>query len=170
MSLRRIVLHWSAGGNVPTSLERKHYHFCVGGDGQVVAGIHPPESNIRPVRGQYAAHTLKLNTGSIGVSMSGMAGAVERPFNPGRAPLTERQVEAFVQLVARLCRQYRIPVTRETVLSHAEVWPTLKVRQKGKWDIAWLPGMTAPADPVVVGDRLRARIQAALNALPREAA
>lgn len=66
-----------------------------------------------------------------------------------------------MQLVAALCCRYSIPVTRETVLSHAEVQPTLKVAQKGKWDIAWIPGMAAPGDPVAVGDELRRRIVAA---------
>jgi N-acetyl-anhydromuramyl-L-alanine amidase AmpD len=164
MSLKRIVLHWSAGGNTPSALDRQHYHFIVGGDGAVVRGLHAPEANIAPKKGAYAAHTLNLNTGSIGVAMAGMAGAVERPFNAGRSPLTAVQVDAFVRLVAQLCRQYGIPVTRETVLSHAEVQPTLKVQQRGKWDINWLPGMTAPGNPVAVGDTLRARITAAMGA------
>lgn len=164
MSLKRIVLHWSAGGNAPSAIDRQHYHFIVGGDGAVVHGIHAPEANIAPKQGAYAAHTLNLNTGSIGVAMTGMLGAVERPFNAGRSPLTQAQVDAFVRLVAQLCRQYGIPVTRETVLSHAEVQPTLKVQQRGKWDICWLPGMTGAADPVKVGDILRSRITAAMGA------
>lgn len=165
MTLKRIVLHWSAGGNTPSSLDRQHYHFIVGGDGAVVRGLHAPEANIAPKKGAYAAHTLNLNTGSIGVAVAGMMGAVERPFNAGSAPLTTAQVDAFVRLVAQLCRQYGIPVSRETVLSHAEVQPTLKVAQRGKWDICWLPGMAGPADPVKVGDILRARIVTAMGAV-----
>jgi len=49
------------------------------------------------------------------------------------------------------------------VLTHAEVQPTLGVRQRGKWDITWLPGMEAPGDPIDVGDVLRAKISAALG-------
>jgi N-acetyl-anhydromuramyl-L-alanine amidase AmpD len=163
--LKRIIMHWSAGGNTPSSVDREHYHFVVGGDGAVVRGVHTPEDNIITTDQIYGAHTRRLNTGSIGVAMAGMLGAVERPFNPGRAPLTAVQVEAFVQMVARLCRQYKIPVTRRTVLTHAEVQPTLGVEQRGKWDINWLPGDRGVSDPIAVGDRLRARIQAALEAL-----
>lgn len=54
-------------------------------------------------------------------------------------------------------------MTRRTVLSHAEVQPTLGIRQRGKWDIAWLPGMAKPGDPVAVGDRLREQVAAALG-------
>ena len=59
--------------------------------------------------------------------------------------------------------RYGIPITRATVLTHAEVQPTLGVRQRGKWDITWLPGMSAPGDPIDLGDVLRARISAALG-------
>jgi len=164
MSLQRIVMHWSAGTHKVSALDRQHYHFIVGGDGQVVPGIHAPEANIRPVKGKYAAHTLSLNTGSIGVALAAMAGAQERPFNAGQAPITAVQLEKFVHLIAALSCKYNIPVTREAILSHAEVQPTLKVKQKGKWDIAWIPGMVAPGNPVLVGDELRRRIAAAKGA------
>ena len=45
-------------------------------------------------------------------------------------------------------------------MSHAEVQPTLKIAQRGKWDIIWLPGMTQPGDPVRVGDHIRGLIKA----------
>lgn len=156
--MKRIILHWTAGTNNVSALDRQHYHFIIDGDGKVHEGTFRPEDN-RDVRGgKYAAHTLNCNTGSIGVAVAAMAGAVERPFSAGRFPITLKQVEALARLCARLCAQYEIPVTRETVLSHAEVQPTLKIVQRGKWDITWLPGMAKPADPVKVGDFLRAKI------------
>lgn len=161
MSLKRIVMHWSAGAHAVSSVDRQHYHYVVSGAGDVVAGIHKPEANIAPKSGQYAAHTLNLNTGSIGVSMASMHGAVERPFSAGKYPITEIQLAKFVELVAALSCKYGIPVTRQTVLSHAEVQPTLGVKQRGKWDIIWIPGMNGPADPVVVGDEIRRRVLAA---------
>jgi hypothetical protein len=88
-----------------------------------------------------------------------MVGAVERPFSSGQAPITKEQVDALVALTARLAAQYDIPVTRETVLTHAEVQTTLGVKQRNKWDIMWLPGMTGPDNPVVVGDKLRGLIK-----------
>ena len=87
-----------------------------------------------------------------------MVGAVERPFRAGPEPITPAQINALVLLTRELALKYKIPVTRETILSHAEVQPTLKIAQRGKWDIAWLPGMAAPGDPVKVGDKLRAMV------------
>lgn len=159
MTLKRVILHWTAGAGKPSSLDAEHYHFLVARDGVVTEGRFPPEANIRPLRGAYAAHTLNCNTGSIGIGLCGMVGAVERPFSAGAAPLTDLQIEAACTLARRLCRKYGIEVTRETVLSHAEVQPTLGIKQRGKWDISWLPGMTAVGDPVQIGDRLREKIK-----------
>lgn len=159
--LTRIILHWSAGTHTVSTLDREHYHFIVDGKGEAHAGKHTPEANISAADGVYAAHTRGCNTGSIGVAVAAMAGAVERPFTPGRHPITPAQVDALVRLVRGLAAKYGIPVTRETILSHAEVQPTLKIAQRGKWDISWLPGMTRPGDPVRVGDHIRGLIKAA---------
>lgn len=70
-------------------------------------------------------------------------------------------------LCAELCRQYDIPVSRTTVLTHAEVQPTLGITQRGKWDVTWLPGMSGPGAPVAVGDMLRARVVAELAPAPQ---
>ena len=156
--MKRIIIHWTAGGHKPSNLDKGHYHFLIDGDGKVHAGTFPVEANRKPVKGKYAAHTLNCNTGSIGVAVCAMAGAVERPFDAGRAPITPAQVKALAALLRDLCAQYKIPVTRETVLSHAEVQPTLGIKQRGKWDIAWLPGMKAPGNPVAVGDKIRAMV------------
>lgn len=161
--MKRIILHWTAGAHTPSNLDKEHYHFIVAGDGAVVKGKHPVEANWKPVPGQYAAHTLNCNTGSIGVAVAAMDGAVERPFSAGKHPITPKQVDALVKLVRDLCRGYGIPVTRETVLSHAEVQPTLKIKQRGKWDIAWLPGMESPGDPVKVGDHIRGLVDAKIK-------
>jgi hypothetical protein len=158
--MKRIIFHWTAGGNTPSNLDKGHYHFLIDGSGKVHRGKWPVEANDRPVKGQYAAHTLNCNTGSIGVAVCAMAGAVERPFDAGRAPIIPAQVEALATLCRDLGRQYGIPVTPQTMLSHAEVQPTLGIKQRGKWDIAWLPGMSGPADPVAVGNKLRAMIAA----------
>lgn len=164
--MKRIILHWTAGGHTPSNLDLEHYHFVIDGAGKVHKGKWPVDANAKPVKGQYAAHTLNCNTGSIGIAVAAMAGAQERPFDAGRAPITPAQVTALVALVRKLSSEYGIAVTRQTVLSHAEVQPTLGIKQRGKWDIAWLPGMTAPGDPVKVGDHLRGLI---LAATPRPA-
>jgi hypothetical protein len=147
-------------------VDRQHYHYIIEGDGTVVNGDFPPEANEKPVKGRYAAHTLNCNTGSIGVSVAAMRGAQERPFSPGPSPIRPEQLQAMAQLVADLCGRYSIPVTREAVLTHAEVQPTLGIKQKGKWDIAWLPGMREAGNPVEVGDRLRALITSRMAPRP----
>lgn len=153
-----IVFHWTAGGPKASAIDRLHYHYMVQGDGTVIPGDHPPEDNLNTRDGDYAAHTLNANTGRIGVALCGMMGAVERPFKAGAAPINWTQINALCGLLADLCRRYDIPVTRQTVLSHAEVQPTLGIPQRGKWDVAWLPGMTAVQDPVAIGDRIRADV------------
>lgn len=156
--MKRIIMHWTAGKHEATPLDMEHYHYLVEGGGIIIPGLFDPEANEHPKPGEYAAHTLNCNSGSIGVAVCGMFRAVQRPFFLGIAPLTVRQVNVFVDLVARLARQYSITIARDTVLTHAEVQPTLGIRQRGKWDITWLPGMEKPGDPVAVGDQLRRMI------------
>lgn len=165
MGLTRIHLHWTAGGYQPSQLDRDHYHFVVDGEGREHAGALPPEANLNTADGSYVAHTLGANTGAIGISVCAMAGAQEAPFAWGSAPLKECQVEGLCRLAARLAKRYAIPVDRKTILTHAEIQPTLGIKQRGKWDITVLPGMERPGDPVAVGDKLRARIRTLLAEL-----
>jgi len=156
--MKRIILHWTGGAYAASKLDKKHYHFIVEGTGRVVHGDLPPEAN-ETTSTVYAAHTRGLNTGSIGVAVAAMYGAVERPFNAGKYPITDRQVGAMVRLVADLCAQYDITVTPQTVLTHAEVEGNLGVKQRGKWDTNWLPGMMQAAYPTDAGDMLRQKIR-----------
>lgn len=158
--LKRIHMHWTAGSHVPNVHDLESYNYVVTGKGEVLNGVFPPEAQIKCVEGKYAQHTYHANTGAIGVSMAAMLDAVEVPFNAGRFPITEIQLAAFCKFIAELCVKYEIPVTRATVLTHAEVQPTLGVRQKQKWDIRWLPGMAHPIGAIEAGDILRAKISA----------
>ena len=157
-SMKRLILHWTGGSHTASTHDKECYHMIVEGDGDVVKGKFAISDNVDISDGVYAAHTYHLNTGSIGISMAAMGGAKEAPFICGVWPITEAQLSAFCALAAGLCVEYGIQITRETVLTHAEVQPTLKVAQKQKWDITWLPGMTKPGDPIEVGDMLRSRI------------
>lgn len=161
--MKRIHMHWTAGRNTVSSVDLEHYHYIIDQHGQPVAGNNPVSANASPIKGQYAAHTLNANSDAIGVAVAGMFNAKESPFDPGPSAMMQMQIDGLVKLVARLCKEYGIPVTRETVLSHAEVQPTLGIKQRGKWDIMWLPGMAKPGDPVAVGDKLRASIRAAMQ-------
>lgn len=159
----RIVVHWSAGANKASGLDREHYHIVIEGDGTLVRGNKSIADNVKTTDGVYAAHTLGLNSQSIGVSLAAMAGAEQSPFKAGSAPITKTQWLMLPSVLADLCRRYSIPVTRQTVLSHAEVQPTLGIKQKGKWDIAWVPGMVKSGDPIIIGDQFRAEARALLG-------
>ncbi|MEO1474365.1 MAG: peptidoglycan recognition family protein [Pseudomonadota bacterium] len=160
--LERIHLHWTAGAYAPNMLDRRAYHQLVGGDGTVFQGRYEPEDNLDTSDGRYARHTLNANTGAIGVALCAMRGARERPFSWGKYPINADQLAVFVQLVADLADHYGIEVSRETVLTHAEIEPTLGIKQNAKWDITVLPGMEHVEDPVVVGDQLRTMIAGAM--------
>ena len=160
--LHRIVLHWPVSGKGASASDLEHYHAVITHDMRVVLGWLKPEANADTRDGQYVAHTRGLNAGSIGIAIDGMVGAQERPFDPGPAPFTRAMLDLLAETVADMCLTYDIPVSRWTVLSHAEVQPTLGVWQRGKWDIAWIPGMTAPGDPVAVGDVIRDMVRAAM--------
>ncbi len=161
--LERIVMHWTASGYRVSALDREHYHEIVEGDGTRVRGDKPPEANISTADGDYAAHTLGFNRGSIGLAMSGMKGARQHPFSAGEFPITMVQLQAFSALVADYAKRYDIPITRSTVLTNAEVDSMRGVRSLMKWDITWLPGMDRPGNPIEVGDRLREMIRAAAD-------
>lgn len=147
--MSRVIVHWTAGSHRASGLDRSHYHILIEGDGKLVRGI--PSIALNDAGGTkkgYAAHTLNCNTGSIGVALCCMAGAIETPFKPGSAPMTRTQWEALPPVLAELCWRYEIVVTPRTVLSHAEVLSNLGIAQRGKWDIARLA-----FDPSIIGAR-----------------
>lgn len=144
--ITRVHWHWTAGGHQANSTDRAAYHGLIEGDGRIVWAA--PDAAVR-------AHTRNANTGAIGLSMCCMVGAIERPFTWGGAPMTAIQLQTMVRETARICRQYDIPPTRWSTLSHAEVQPSLGIVQSQKWDITVLPGMERPGDPLTVGDKIR---------------
>jgi len=160
--MSRIIVHWTAGNHKASADDRKHYHILIEGDGKLVRGTPSILLNQAPVKAGYAAHTLNCNGSSIGVSLCGMAGAVESPFSAGKAPLTMDQWAVLPQVLAALCRRYSIPVTPSTVLSHAEVQDTLGIKQRGKWDIARLPFDPFTKGARAIGDQFRAATKARL--------
>lgn len=164
-SMKRVILHWTAGSYIASSLDKEHYHFLVEGSLEVIRGKHPVTANVS-VSGKsadhYAAHTRNCNTGSIGLSMCASAGAIESPYNPGLAPLTEAQWQRAAEAVASLCKRYNIAVTDKTVLTHAEVQPNLGITQAGKWDVTRLPWNSNLKGAKACGDDFRARVKALL--------
>ncbi len=166
--VNRIVMHHSAGALTPSAFDLQHYHRMVSGSGKVLAGKFPISANAigrKLISGTYAAHTMNLNGGAIGLALAAMANAQWADPRACRAFPTRLQMDVFVAEAARLCREYGIEVTRQTVLSHAEVQTTLGVTQAGKWDFDYDPyGILDSRDPVLIGDILRENIRAAMGA------
>lgn len=161
--MKRIIGHWTGGAGRASALDREHYHRLAEFDGTIVFGNETIADNIVTSDGDYAAHTLRLNTGSIGVACCGMAGAIESPFSAGDHPIREEQFNAFCKLIAELCLEYSIPVTPQTVLFHSEVEPNLGVQQRGKWDINRLPWDPSIRGARAVGDYMRRRVNLMLG-------
>jgi N-acetyl-anhydromuramyl-L-alanine amidase AmpD len=166
-AVKRIIAHWTAGGYVPSGLDRVHYHFLIGGDGRVVRGLRSVADNMSTTDGVYAAHTAGCNTGSVGVAVCAMKEAKESPFDPGSCPMTQAQWEVMARLTAELCIAYRLTVAETTVLGHGEVERILGIKQRGKWDpmkLPWIPGARAE----VVGDMFRAAVRRNMAEIARE--
>lgn len=168
MAIERTITHWTGGPNHATELDKKHYHKITEGSGRIVDGHEEIEDNLVTSDGDYAAHTRNLNTGSAGFAMAGMADAEESPFVPGNFPIRREQFEAHCRMLAEFHEDYSIPVTRETCLTHAEVEPTLGVKQNGKWDLTRLVFEPSIVGAIPVGDYMRKRVRAYMQNPPVE--
>jgi N-acetyl-anhydromuramyl-L-alanine amidase AmpD len=161
--MQRIIAHWSAGGHKASSVDKEHYHIIIEGDGTVVKGDHDISVNVNTADNDYAAHTRGCNSGSIGVSLACMLGAIEAPFNAGSAPMTKAQWDKGMQVIAELAAFYKIPVTDKTILSHAEVQPNLGIQQAGKWDFTRLAFDPTVKGAKACGDKMRSEVKANLE-------
>ena len=154
----RILAHWSAGTYNIGRLEKEHYHRIIDGDGKVHEGDHSISDNLSTNDGDYAAHTRRCNTGSIGVSIACMADAKEG-HRHGKYPMKEIQFEALCEEMARLCILYEIHISSLTTLSHAEVHSNLGIAQSGKWDFTELSFKPELKGARECGDFMRQRIR-----------
>lgn len=138
-SLNKITIHWTAGNYYPNLTELNSYHFLIDDTGRKWDGNCKPEDNLNCYDGKYAAHTGGGNTGNIGVAMCAMNG-FKNANNIGNYPITAKQFEACMKLVAELCIKYGIPVTPMTVFTHYEFGlRNPKSSSAGKIDIIYIP-------------------------------
>ena len=138
--MERIIVHWTAGTYAISTNDKRHYHFLVDKDGKGWKGLNPVSGNARYAKlGAVTSHTLRCNTGSIGIAVASMGDAEELPFKPGPWPLTELQWTGLMGALAELCVAYAIPCAPKTLLMHGEVQKNLNIPQRGKWDIGRLP-------------------------------
>lgn len=160
--VRGIVWHWTAGAKGFIELELKAYNFLHSVTGDTIQG----ESTIAEQvmydwrRGIGASHTKSMNTGWVGQSVDAMAGSAQKnPMQWGSNPITWDGIDAMLEQSAEICNEYGIPISKWTTLTHAEVQPTLGVKQRWKWDYTVLPGDTNGfQDPVEIGNQLRQRL------------
>lgn len=138
--VHRVILHWTGGAYPVSTLDKSHYHAIIGKDGVAVKGFTPT--------GWVCGHTRNLNSGSYGLSIAAMAGAVEGgPY--GQFPMREVQYERAAQACADVVAAYNLAVNKRTVLCHQEVTYVYgplatprgpeNLRQRGKWDVSELP-------------------------------
>ncbi len=137
--MKRIVIHWTAGGYCPTDYEKEHYHFLVDRDGVVHNGKFKPEDNEVCKVGKYAAHTGGGNTGSIGVAICAMAGFKNRNCI-GNYPILKKQFESTMEFCAQLAEKYKLEISPQTIMTHYEFgMKNPKTTSAGKIDIIFIP-------------------------------
>ncbi len=156
--MKRIILHWTGGTNQPNNTDYEHYHYLINGNGLIIKGKHSVHDNRNCTDGNYAAHCGGGNTGSIGVAMCGMKDFNGNP-NSTKYALTRKQCEATFELLAKLCKDYGIPITPQTVLTHYEFGQAHpKTSSYGKIDIIFLPPFNfVPKNEV--GDFIRNKVR-----------
>lgn len=156
--MKRIIIHWTAGTGKPNATDLQHYHYLVDSMGVVHNGNYRPEDNENCTDGRYAAHTGGGNTGSIGVALCGMCG-FKSSKDMGKYPLAKRQVEATFKLCADLCKKYKIPITKQTVMTHYEFGKANpSTSSAGKIDIIYLPPYPEQTTDKI-GDFIRNKIR-----------
>lgn len=137
--MKTIIVHWTAGGLVPTSYEKERYHYLIDSLGKIHLGKFKPEANLVCRKNLYAMHTGGGNTGAIGVSMCGMANFKNKK-DQGAFPITKIQFEAAMKLCANLTKQYGIKITPDTVMTHYEFGQKHpNTTSFGKIDIIFIP-------------------------------
>lgn len=156
--MKKIIIHWTAGGYYPNASEKNYYHFLVDKDGNVHNGSFKPENNLKCVKGCYAAHTGGGNTGAIGVAMCAMAG-FKNKNDIGKYPITPIQFEAAMKLCADLALKYNIIVNSSNVMTHYEFGiKNPKTSSAGKIDVTYIPSYSW-VDKNEVGSFIRSKIK-----------
>lgn len=161
-SLKRIVIHHTAGSYRPNVHDKSCYHYLIDDKGQVIKGDLPPQANENTADGVYAPHIKLFNTGSIGVACCGNFNYdIKNRSVSTKYPLTQPQIESMCSVIAHLCLTFDIPVTEATVFTHYEYDSKHKNNPdiyEGKTDITFIP--YCPNISIQnVGSYLRAKVK-----------
>lgn len=152
--MKRIIIHHTGGSYAPSDIDLKSYHYLIDDQGNVYKGRYTPEDNLNCNDGTYAAHTLKGNTGSIGI-----AACANFRFNLKdkltQYPITKQQFESLCKLSATMCKKYNIKC--DNIYTHYGFDIAHNIKQ-GKIDITYLP-FKPELNPLQVQDYFRHKIQ-----------
>ena len=152
--MKRIIIHHTAGSYIPNNTDKKAYHYLIDNNGKVFEGTYKPEDNENCNDGKYAAHTLKGNTGSIGVSACcNMKFNLTTKVSP--YPLTLTQFKSICKLCSELCKKYKISV--DNIFTHYGFDLAHNIKQ-GKVDITYLP-FKPELNPIQVQNYFRTEIK-----------
>lgn len=102
-----IYLHWTAGHYGQFFDD---YHINIDEDGS----IYISTDDLSEVK----SHTWRRNSGSIGIALACAYNA--SPDDLGDEPPTRYQIDTMAEVVATLCKAFRIPCDYEHVMTHAE--------------------------------------------------
>jgi hypothetical protein len=162
--LKRICLHWTAGGLTHNATDKEHYHFICAGDGSIHLGKYKPEANGKSLtnRDQYAAHCGGGNSFTIGIAVCG------GPKGYKYGTFTQESFERACEEMARCCLHYGIAISEDSIYTHYEFGKKHPgTDSSGKIDINQLPW-----DPKVkadeVGDVLRKKVNWYLQKLKKD--
>ncbi len=162
--MKRIIIHWTAGGYYPTEFEKEHYHFLVDGQGKIHNGKFKPSDNEICRVGKYAAHTGGGNTGSIGIAICAMAG-FKNAKNAGKYPIKKVQFEKCMELCAQIVKKYSLQVNANTVMTHYEFGlKNPNSTSAGKIDITYIPPYQW-VEKSEIGSFIRTKVKWYLNKL-----
>jgi hypothetical protein len=153
--LKRVCIHWTAGGLKANAIDRKHYHFIFEDDGKVIKGVYPPEANARQLKNgdTYAAHCAGGNSWTLGVAVCGAF----KGYKGGT--FTQKSLEACLKFVAQFCKENGIPINEDTVYTHYEFGLKHKgTDSAGKIDISSIP-WEPQLKPHEVGNWIRTKVK-----------
>ena len=102
-----IIGHWTAGNNIPNSIDMNSYDLLVTGDGILIKGLKEFDSD--------KCSTAGMNSITYNISCAG--GDIE-------APMTKLQMEKFYFECARILKAYRLDETK--FYTHAEIGEMVK--------------------------------------------
>ena len=172
-----IYLHWTAGHY---GQAYDDYHLNIDRDGTLY-------KTCRSLT-EEKAHTWKRNTRSIGISLDcGYRASVAVPVGAGEEELfgvtsgsrrlrpllsaevdygpekpTVPQIECMAKITALLCRHLELPITEETVMTHAEAaiadgYGPCSGDPEMRWDLWFLPDRATGSGIYPGGDIIRGK-------------